>query len=63
MGAGLGWIYLFASIPNESSTMIFIVFMGLIGGILAGASVGAITRVVFDSAGEKNIDSALDLNP
>lgn len=44
-GLGLGWIYLFASIPTEESSMTFIITMGIAGGILAGFSVGAITGI------------------
>lgn len=44
-GLGLLWIYLFASIPDESSNILFIVTMGVIGGSLAGLSVGAITGI------------------
>jgi hypothetical protein len=42
-GLGLGWIYLFASLPTEESSMFFIVLIGICGGLLAGLSVGAIT--------------------
>jgi uncharacterized integral membrane protein len=42
-GMGLGWIYLFASVPTVDSTLIFTIFMGLIGGVLAGLSVGGVT--------------------
>lgn len=42
-GMGLGWIYLFASFPTDQSTLIFNILMGLVGGVLAGFSVGAIT--------------------
>lgn len=44
-GLGLGWIYLFASIPTEQSAIYFNIGMGVIGGLLAGLSVGAITGV------------------
>ena len=47
-GLGLGWIYLFASIPNEESSILFIIIMGVFGGILAGLSVGAITGIYLD---------------
>lgn len=40
---GLGWIYLFASLPNEDSNIIINVVYGIIGGFLAGLSVGGIT--------------------
>lgn len=42
-GIGLGWIYLFASLPNESSHVAMNVFFGIIGGLLAGLSVGGVT--------------------
>jgi len=42
-GLGLGWIYLFASMPNEQSSMLFNISVGLIGGTLAGLSLGAIS--------------------
>lgn len=42
-GLGLFWIYLFASIPQESSSIFFSLIMGMIGGALAGLSLGAIT--------------------
>ncbi len=42
-GAGLGWIYLFASLPDESTGLAFNILMGISGGSLAGLSVGAIT--------------------
>jgi NhaP-type Na+/H+ or K+/H+ antiporter len=42
-GLGLGWIYLFASLPTEESSMVFTVLIGICGGLLAGLSVGAIT--------------------
>ena len=41
--AALGWIYLFASIPTEESSIYFTLLMGATAGILAGVSVGAIT--------------------
>lgn len=44
-GLGLGWIYLFASIPTEHSKLTFNVLMGVFGGVLAGISVGAITGI------------------
>lgn len=47
-GLGLGWIYLFASIPNEQSSLFFNILMGILGGILAGLSVGAITGLFLD---------------
>ena len=42
-GAGLGWIYLFASLPNAQSSILVIALVGLMGGALAGTSVGLIT--------------------
>jgi hypothetical protein len=42
-GLGLAWIFTFASIPTEESSMLFVVLMGAIGGILAGLSLGAVT--------------------
>ncbi len=44
-GLGLGWIYLFTSLPTEQSTLAFNILMGIIGGVLAGLSVGAITGI------------------
>jgi hypothetical protein len=40
---GMGWIFLFASLPTEESGMAFSTFAGIMGGLLAGLSVGAIT--------------------
>lgn len=40
---GLGWIYLFASFPTEESSMVFNIFMGILGGLLAGLTVGGVT--------------------
>jgi hypothetical protein len=42
-GAGLGWIYVFASLPSETSPLLVNIIMGVLGGLLAGLSVGAIT--------------------
>jgi hypothetical protein len=42
-GAGLGWIYLFASLPDEHSPVWANVLLGVAGGVLAGLSVGAVT--------------------
>ncbi|MCU0354802.1 MAG: hypothetical protein MUD08_13855 [Cytophagales bacterium] len=42
-GAGLGWIYLFASLPNEQTPLWVNVLLGIAGGVLAGLSVGAVT--------------------
>lgn len=42
-GLGLLWIYIFASIPTEDSSLVFIILMGTIGGILTGLSVGVVT--------------------
>lgn len=42
-GLGLGWIYIFASIPDEKSTLLFNIIMGVCGGSFAGLSVGMIT--------------------
>lgn len=44
-GAGLGWIYLFASLPTEQTPLWGNVLLGVTGGILAGVSVGAITGI------------------
>lgn len=44
-GLGLAWIYVFASIPQEDSSLSFIILMGIIGGTLTGLSVGAITGI------------------
>lgn len=43
---GLGWIYLFASLPSATTTVVFNIFMGVTGGLLAGVSVGAVTGYV-----------------
>jgi len=40
---GLGWIYLFASVPTVDSALLFIIFMGLTGGVLTKLSVGTVT--------------------
>jgi hypothetical protein len=53
-GLGLGWIYLFASIPTEKSTLTFNILMGIIGGVLAGLSVGAITGIYLVKLKKKN---------
>jgi len=45
---GLGWIFLFASIPSENSSLAFNILMGIIAGILAGLSVGAVTGYFLD---------------
>lgn len=42
-GLRLGWIYLFASIPIEESSIAFNFMMGIFGGVLAGVSDGSIT--------------------
>ncbi len=42
-GLGLGWIYLFASLPDENTTLIINITLGVFGGLLAGLSVGAVT--------------------
>lgn len=42
-GLGLAWIFTFASIPTEASSVVFVVLMGACGGILAGLSVGIVT--------------------
>lgn len=42
-GAGLGWIFVFASLPTAGTSLIINILLGLCGGILAGLSVGAIT--------------------
>lgn len=44
-GAGLGWIYLLASLPNEQTPLWVNVLLGGTGGILAGLSVGAVTGI------------------
>ncbi len=53
-GAGLGWIYLFASLPEAESPLWFNIAMGIFGGILAGFSVGAITGWFLDRFKLKN---------
>lgn len=40
---GMFFIFLFASIPDENSSLPFIILSGAIGGILAGVSVGIVT--------------------
>jgi len=45
-GLGLGWIYIFASIPAENSSLQLVIFVGICGGILAGISVGAVTGFI-----------------
>jgi uncharacterized membrane protein YGL010W len=42
-GAGIGWIYFFAGLPEEHTPLLETLFYGACGGILAGLSVGAIT--------------------
>ncbi|MCU0435872.1 MAG: hypothetical protein MUC87_20605 [Bacteroidia bacterium] len=42
-GAGIGWIYFFAGLPEEHTPLLEVIFYGVCGGILAGLSVGAIT--------------------
>ncbi|MCU0439274.1 MAG: hypothetical protein MUC49_15360 [Raineya sp.] len=44
---GLSWIYVFASIPTEHSSIYFNVAMGVLGGLLGGLSVGAVTGIYF----------------
>jgi uncharacterized integral membrane protein len=44
-GLGLAWIYLLASLPDEQSSLAFNVSMGILGGLLAGLSVGAVTGI------------------
>jgi hypothetical protein len=46
-GAGMTWIFVFASIPNEESSLLFNILVGTTGGILAGLSVGIITGYYF----------------
>ncbi|MDH4295143.1 MAG: hypothetical protein OEV74_02600 [Cyclobacteriaceae bacterium] len=52
-GLGLCWIYLFASIPTEKNTITFNVLMGVIGGLFAGLSVGAITGIYLEKLEQK----------
>jgi hypothetical protein len=40
---GIGWIYFFASLPDDFTPILEKVFYGICGGILAGFSVGAVT--------------------
>ena len=42
-GIGIGWIYFFASLPDEFTPILEKVFYGICGGVLAGLSVGAVT--------------------
>ena len=42
-GLGLGWIYLVASLPQADSPIYLYISVGMLGGILAGLSVGAVT--------------------
>jgi hypothetical protein len=44
-GLGIGWIYLAASLPDENTSLQVNIGLGLIGGALAGLSVGAVTGV------------------
>jgi len=56
-GLGLGWIYLFASIPNEQSSLLFNLLVGAIGGVLAGLSVGAITGLFLENLESEGLPS------
>ncbi|MCA6364255.1 MAG: hypothetical protein IM638_14550 [Bacteroidetes bacterium] len=42
-GAGIGWIYFFAGLPEEHTPLLETLFYAACGSILAGLSVGAIT--------------------
>ncbi|KAA5539956.1 hypothetical protein [Adhaeribacter rhizoryzae] len=44
-GLGLGWIYLAASWPDENTSLPLIIISGVLGGIMAGLSVGFITCI------------------
>ena len=44
-GIGIGWIFLFASLPNEHTSLPIIIIGGMVGGLLAGLSVGAVTGI------------------
>jgi hypothetical protein len=44
-GIGIGWIYLAASLPDENTSLLLNVGLGLMGGALAGLSVGAVTGI------------------
>lgn len=52
-GLGLGWIYLFASLPNERTTLLTNSMFGVIGGLLAGLSVGGVTGLFLVKLKEK----------
>lgn len=52
-GLGLGWIYLFASLPSENTTLMTNIVLGIFGGILAGISVGGVTGLFFINLKEK----------
>jgi hypothetical protein len=52
-GLGLGWIYLFASLPNENSNLVVNIIWGFIGGLLAGLSVGSVTGLFLIKLKEK----------
>ncbi len=53
-GLGLGWIYLFASLPTEQTSLTFNIMMGVIGGLLAGLSVGSVTGIFLVRMKEQN---------
>jgi len=52
-GLGLGWIYLFASLPDENTTLIINITLGVIGGLLAGLCVGGVTGLYLIKMKEK----------
>jgi hypothetical protein len=42
-GLGITWIYLAATLPDETTPIAVTVLLGAMAGVLAGLSVGAIT--------------------
>jgi hypothetical protein len=52
-GLGLGWIYLFASLPSENTTLMTNIVLGIFGGLLAGITVGGVTGLFFINLKEK----------
>ena len=60
-GMGIGWIYFFASIPTQESSMAFNILMGTLGGILAGLSVGAVTGIFLTKLQLINLDESIEV--
>lgn len=52
-GLGLGWIYIFASLPSENTTLLTNITLGILGGLFAGLSVGGVTGLFFIKLKEK----------